>query len=80
MIIETNTDLFYDIQNVWSYQIYKKYNFFDWINAQGAIINRSKRITSTEVKFYSNDTIIHGIDYLEFASDQDYFMFVLKYL
>ena len=80
MIIETDTDLFYDIQNVWNCQIYKKYNFFDWINAQGATINRSKRITSTEVELYSNATIIHGIDYLEFASDQDYFMFVLKYL
>lgn len=96
MIIETNSKLFRNIKDTWLkdtcakknrnpqycsfYEL--KYEFFDWIAEQDAIINRSRRKCSqgTLPFAYDETSIIPGTDYIEFVDEYKYLLFILKYL
>ena len=93
MIMETNTNLFRNIKDDWMRQARQKYDpvycsyhslkyeFFDWIKEQGAIINRSRRkLSQGTLPFaYDDTTIIPGTDYIEFVDERKYLLFMLKY-
>lgn len=93
MIIETNTKLFQNIRYNWLNRVREsdifqrvayqdlKYEFFDWLKDQGATINRSRRkLSASTLPFaYDETTIIPGTDYIEFANEYNYSIFILKY-
>ena len=81
MIIETNINLFYDITNVWNHSArWENCNFFDWLRKQGATVDRSRRKLTPDSESYDDTVILHGIDYIKFESEQDFLLFILRYL
>ena len=88
MIIETNTDLYRSIRSSWLAQQppdssihYHKTQFIHCLEENKAHLVSNRRLQSRN-KFEFEDVlgVIYGGDYIKFETENDYVMFLLKYL